>query len=62
VEQGLKAKWCRELQGFFCEEGRFFDDLLVGTLYSLTKDCKEEEVLTEARTVLEDALLLPLSE
>ena len=48
--------------GFFSEEGRFFDDLLIETLYSLIKDCKEEEVLSVARPVIEAALLLPLSE
>lgn len=62
VELGLKAKWCRELQGFFSEEGKFFDDLLIETLHSLLKDCKDEEVLTLSRIVVEDALLLPLSE
>lgn len=58
----LKSKWCKELLGFFSEEGRFFDDLLIETLYSLIKDCKEEEVLSVARPVIEAALLLPLSE
>ena len=58
----LKSKWCKELLGFFSEEGRFFDDLLIETLYNLIKDCKEEEVLNVARPVIESALLLPLSE
>jgi hypothetical protein len=29
VEQALKSKWCKELLGFFAEDGKFFDDLLV---------------------------------
>lgn len=62
VEQSLKAKWTRELQGFFSEDARFYDDLLVDTLHTLTKDAREEEVLLAARAVTEEALLLPLSE
>jgi hypothetical protein len=53
IEQTLKIKWCRELLGFFSEEGRFFDELLLETLYSLTKDCKEEEVVAAGRAVAE---------
>lgn len=47
--------------GFFSEEGRFFDDLLIETLHSLARDAPEE-VVSAARAVAEEALLLPLSE
>jgi hypothetical protein len=41
TDQNLKSKWCKELLGYFNEEGRFFDDLLIETLYNLVRDCKE---------------------
>ena len=28
-EQALKTKWCKQLLGYFSEEGKFFDDLLI---------------------------------
>lgn len=61
IQNSLKSKWCRELLGFFSEEGRFFDDLLIETLHSLARDAPEE-VVSAARAVAEEALLLPLSE
>ncbi len=48
--------------GSLSEDGQLFDDILISIISSVAIENKHEEVIAKLKSLIDDALLLPLSE
>jgi hypothetical protein len=53
IDQDLKIKHSKELFGFFNNDSKYFDSVLIEILYNLLKDSKDEDLFNISRHLLE---------